>query len=298
MSTRKKPSDKLKKSAIYLALLLAVAAVLYFLLRNFSTTESGDKAITETVQQKMLSRQTLPENVETAGSAPFEGRPASERREDFEPKSQCRSLEENMAELFGYLDEQEYLADYGLKDGSVAAFREIVSRLSRQTPQISREKKDLFLNMQNTAHFYRVLGPKNLMLLKDYLQHEEGRLAHDFEIFYRWVEFDSCPDQKNVEISMPLSTANEYASFFLTTAGGQSYLYRRTPRISSLVTYYSIRIIDLANERKENKYAVDILPPIRNLLFRLNSENIFPDQDEYLKTLEALKNKYVSLPLK
>jgi len=297
MPPRKEPSDKIK-GVFYLALLLVVAAVLFFLLRNFSTTEPGDKAITETVQQKVLTGQTPQEKAETAGPEPFEGGQASERDEDFERESHCRSLVENMAELFGYLDEQEYLGDYGLKDGSAAAFREIVNRLSRKTPKIFREKNDLFLDMQNTAHFFRVLGPKNLMLLKDYLQHEEGRLPNDFELFYRWIELDSCQDQKNIKISIPLSMAYEYASFFLTTAGGQSYLYRRTPLISSLVTYYSIRIVDLANERKINKYGVEILSPIRKLLFRLNSDNIFPDQNEYLKTLQTMQNKYVSLPLK
>ena len=156
------------------------------------------------------------------------------------------------------------------------------------------KKGDLFGAMKNTAHFYRVLGAKNLMLAKDYLEHDEGRLEYDFNLFFEWVLHNSCPEQNSVNVSLPLPALYQYASFFLLTPGGKSYLFRRSPRISLLVQCFSIRIADLANDRLGNIDAIDLLPSINTVLFHLQSEQLLEDQTEYVETLLQLRLKYLN----
>ena len=84
----------------------------------------------------------------------------------------------------------------------------------------------------------------------------------------------------------------QYAGFFLTTLGGRSYLLRRDSKLRILINYYSILILDLANNEKMNSVGIDIRNHIELLFIDLSNQKGLVYCDGYLNELEALKTKY------
>ena len=89
-----------------------------------------------------------------------------------------------------------------------------------------------------------------------------------------------------------LETLYEYAGFFLNTLAGRSYLMRRNSRQRLLITYYSILILDKANEETVNRYGIDILPHLDFLASEINSQKDLVHKKHYLAKLGSLKEKY------
>ena len=296
-----KKSNNGSPKVILLAVILSIVAIaLYYLLQGGRIQQSKEPALLEPT--KMSEPQMHPGSA--TSSLPPETLPAEEKPIPLatkdqspnteSPNTQCLSLAAEMEDFFSYLDSQPYIANYELQGGIQAHVKRILHLLFTNPPSIPEKRGNLFDAMKNTAHFYRVLGAKNLMLGKDYLDREEGRLEYDFNLFFQWALHDSCPQQTGTDVSLPLPALYQYASFFLLTPGGKSYLFRRSPQISLLVQYFSIRIVDLANDRKSNIYAIDLLPPITTVLFQLQSEQILEDQAEYIEALKQLRLKYLN----
>ncbi|MEJ2033292.1 MAG: hypothetical protein P8Y63_09695, partial [Deltaproteobacteria bacterium] len=208
------------------------------------------------------------------------------------PEDSCGEVYARISDFFSYLDKRTYVAFYEFKGGSERHFAGLTEKLFANPPVVSRETDSLSSILQNAAHFYRVLGRDNLFLIKDILESEQKIIEPTMADFYHWsLTSEKCNNEKHA-IKLPLKGLYEYACFFLNTLGGQSYLFRRSPRVRILTKYYSVLIIDRANEQGLNKYGIDIRPMINSLIEEVGAMQNLALQEEYLRVLQNLKIKY------
>ena len=232
---------------------------------------------------------------------PEEGRPGLEAPppsrdlispEPAPPVDECALVSGQLADFFQELDRRDYIRARQEADGTQVILGRLIDRLLANPPVVSGETDSLFAILNNTAHFYRVLQRKDLLLIKDILDHEGTELEKIMALFYRWSQIaPDCPPT-GIGIHLPLPATYEYAGFFLNTLGGRSYLFRRESRVRSLVKYYSTLILDRANDAGLNRHGLDIRPTINGLLAEMLPQQSLRMRDEYLATLNELQDKY------
>jgi hypothetical protein len=225
--------------------------------------------------------------------------PQQKLKEVFGPKTDTRpeegrlsypDLEQQIKAFFTYLDEQEYVQAYEFKGGTYKQFQQVLKKLSTNPPNVTGETASLYNLYRNMAHFFRVLGKKRLNLIRDILQNESEILESVMQTFYLWLAYET---GKEVITGRP--TLNEmyaYSGFFLNTLAGKSYLLRRDSKIRLLTTYYSILILDRANDENLNSNGIDIRPHIEFLTKDLQTQIGVIHQKQYLLKLEQLADKY------
>ena len=204
----------------------------------------------------------------------------------------CKGSREKLQALFAYLDRQDYIASLQLKGGSFEHFKSLLVRLMEKPPSVQQETDDILRVLQNKAHFYRVLGKKDVLLLRDILRKETDIAESSFAILYQAMDLEEkCgPDGPALQVS--LKDVYPYAVFFLNTLGGSSYLIRRDSRVRMLTQYYCILILDLANRRRLNHLGLDIRPPLDVLMRDLKDAANLSRKGEYLDTLKSIRAKY------
>jgi hypothetical protein len=219
--------------------------------------------------------------------------PAEVEKEETEEDA-CRDLQQQLVNFFDYLDRQDYVAAYGLEGGTYAHFKGLLPRMFKNPPVVVRETDSLLKVLQNSAHFFRVLGKNNTYLLRDILKNDGDIMEPSFELLHQVIGQGDICRSKGLELgmSLPLKDVYEYAVFFLNTLGGRSYLMRRDSRVRMLTQYYSILILDMANQHSLNKWGIDIRYPIDSLIVDLKGSANLTHKTDYLRTLRALKNKY------
>ena len=206
-------------------------------------------------------------------------------------KYDCDELESQVAAFFKYLDTRDYIKSYGLENGTAGFFRDMIVRVSGKTPTVIGETRDIITLVRNMAHFYRVMGKKQIKLLSEILINEAeiiepvmaaffARTSHEGDCGVRIIDYPS------------LQVLYEYAGFFLNTLSGRSYLFRRDSTVRTLVSYYCVIIIDRANTETANYYGIDIRPYIEFSMFNIYSQKRLAYQQSYLSELERLKQKY------
>ena len=199
-------------------------------------------------------------------------------------------LEQQIKAFFTYLDEQDYIQAYALKGGTYEQFQLTLKKMSANLPTITDETASLYNLYRNMAHFFRILGKKRVNLVRDVLQNENEVLESAMQTFYRWATYDA--GEKALTGQPTLKTLYLYSGFFLNTLAGRSYLLRRDSKIRILTTYYSILIIDKANDEKFNSAGVDIRPQIEFLLNDFQTPMGLIYQKQYLSELQKLADKY------
>ena len=203
----------------------------------------------------------------------------------------CDVLEKRMVAFFDYIDKQSYMAPYELQQSTYDLFKQAVTELSEKLPLVAGEMKDPMTLMRNVAHFYRVLGEKRIGMFITVLQNESEILETAMANFFAW--FDVCDRCEQTQPPCPsLEVMYQHAGFFLNTLAGRSYLLRRTSPIRILTTYYSVLILDKANDQLINPHGIDIRPYIHNLLYDMENQKHFADQKRYVERLQTLKAKY------
>lgn len=219
------------------------------------------------------------------------GTPAPERMADELP-TDCDKVETQMISFFDYLDNQAYMAERNLKDGSAGFFRECAQRLLADPPVNIAEMQDMFRLVKNVTHFYRVLGKDRLLLAKDIMAAEDRVIEPAMAVLYARIAECAQPlpgDEK----ALPIERIYDYAGYFLNTLGGRSYLLRRESKLRMLVNYYSILIVDRANDEKFNRYGVDLRPYIDYLFYDISNQKGLTYRERYLTRLTALRDKYM-----
>lgn len=205
----------------------------------------------------------------------------------------CSQLSRQLQNLFSYLDTQGYAAPRGA--GARETFRSILDRLAAHPPIVSKETESILRVLQNSAHFFRVLGKDDTLLVGTVLKNEVDIMEPTFALLYDLVgNSDRCTPEE-VEFSISLSDSYQYAAYFLNTLGGQSYLLRRDSRVRMLAQYYAILIVDRANDRKLNEWGLDLRPSLEHLTTDMKTAPLLVRKKEYLKTLTELRGKYAGL---
>jgi hypothetical protein len=99
-----------------------------------------------------------------------------------------------------------------------------------------------------------------------------------------------CSSEQTVGLSP--EALYDYASFFINTIAGHAYLARRDLKVRTLGLYYSVLIVDKANENGLNKYGIDIRLAITSLHEDIESQRGLLYKKDYLNTLTDLQKKY------
>lgn len=206
-------------------------------------------------------------------------------------EADCEALDEKVRDFFAYLDGRDYIKAYRLEGGTLKTFQNMVGKLSAHPPEVSAELKDPFLLIQNVAHFYRVLGKRGLHLVRDVILNESEIAEPVGALLFEWSSSgERCREGLGGRPS--LTTLYDYAGFFLNSVGGRSYLMRRDSRVRIVTAYYSVLILDLANQAEINRHGIDILPHIDSVAGEVRYQRGLVYQKEYLDTLKGLKERY------
>ncbi|MHB8788744.1 MAG: hypothetical protein ACYDBT_02560 [Desulfobulbaceae bacterium] len=206
-------------------------------------------------------------------------------------QDQCAVLAKSLHGFFQHVDQQEYLAPFSLNSSSQAHFIALANKLLANPPVVSREADDLYTILQNMAHFFRVIGKDNILIIKAILDRERDKIEDVAEELFLWVTAEGCREEL-LPFSPSLAEVYEYAGFFLNTMGGRSYLFRRDSRSRLLVNYYSILIVDRANGLGINHHGIDISQPIPQLIEEIDSSTQLLSKETYLDRLYQLQEKH------
>lgn len=203
----------------------------------------------------------------------------------------CEELKQSVTAFFSYLDKRKYIKPYELEEGTYNLFQQMVNQLSRKPPMVTGEMKDLPSLIRNMAHFYRVLGRKQIKFIRETVSNESEITEPVMATFFTW--FTSGNRCKEMIQGCPsLEVMYEYAGFFLNTMAGRSYLLRRDSKVRILTSYYCVLIVDRANDETLNRHGVDIRPYIDFLFYDIIDQRGFIYKRHYLEKLVSLKEKY------
>jgi hypothetical protein len=211
------------------------------------------------------------------------------KEEEKEPLG-FEEIDQQIKAFFTYLDEQDYVQAYQFKGGTYQQFLLSLKKMSANPPIITEETASLYNLYRNMAHFFRVLGKKRVNLTRDVMLNEGEILESVMQTFYLWATDETADKEKTGQPT--LKTLYTYSGFFLNTLAGKSYLFRRNSKTRLLTTYYSVLILDRANDEQLNPAGIDIRPHIEFLLNDLQSQIGLIHQKQYLSELLQLADKY------
>jgi len=206
-------------------------------------------------------------------------------------EKECELLDDKLYNFFIHIDTEEYMKPFALQVPAQAYFTNLAYKLLDNPPVVSRESDDLYTILKNMAHFYRVIGGHNIILIKTILDRERAKIEDVASELYQWTTLGSCKSDR-FNFSAPFDKMYEYAGFFLNTMGGRSYLFRRDSRSRLIVNYYSILIVATANERGINRHGIDISLLIPQLTQEIESTTQLIYKENYLDQLYDLMEKY------
>lgn len=205
---------------------------------------------------------------------------------------ECSGWADNIDSFFQTLDTRDYIKEFQLDSPSGVYFPKLIQKLVDNPPIVSGETDDLFTILQNTAHFFRIIGKKNILVLKGILDREQATFEQTLADFYELTDEPDCL-KKRFNLTIGQDPLYAYAGFFLNTMGGRLYLFRRDSMSRMVVNFYAIMIIERANLEGRNKYGIDIKDSIDSLIIEIESSRIkLQMRDYYLDTLYDLKVKY------
>ncbi|MGM0453391.1 MAG: hypothetical protein ACQERN_09530 [Thermodesulfobacteriota bacterium] len=206
----------------------------------------------------------------------------------------CEELDEKLTFFFDYLDRKDLSPESGsgrAERDTAGVFDRMVSDLAANPPVVTGETRDIVSLVHNQAHFFRTLNKNRIEMVKKILATEDDILEPAMADFYAYyVRKDCCGAYDRTCMEMPV--LYEYAGFFLQTLSGSGYLMRRDSVIRNLTRYYSVLIIDRANEENINRHGIDIRPHIDLTLTDLRNQDNLLFRDKYIARLQRLQQKY------
>ena len=157
---------------------------------------------------------------------------------------------------------------------------------------VTNETNDLFTILKNTAHFFRIIGKENIIILKGILDREKASFEDVLKTFYALTDYPEALENE-YEFTLSHDVLYDYAGFFLNTMGGRLYLFRRDSASRMTVSFYAIQIVDQAIRDGNNRHGIDLLPAIDFLIDEMEStgKRLLLKED-YLDTLYNLKEMY------
>lgn len=204
-----------------------------------------------------------------------------------ESEDKCKRIEKDLADFFDYLDKRPYVQQIEPGLDTRAWVHRVILRLAETPPIPAGEGLEPAAIANHIFFFFRTLQPIELRLLKEILVNESSTIEPNLDLFYRAVLLENqCPMTKKV--CPPPEVLYSYAGFFLNTIGGRAYLFRISPDLRLLATYYCILILHDADQRGKNTYGIDLAPHVRALSKEMTPQTNFLFIKEYRKKLDEL----------
>lgn len=248
---------------------------------------SNEQGISQSSSTADISGSSLPDSQQASPATNAENETVPSKLE-----LECQSLADNVERFFDLLDTRDYLKAFDIKQKSNVYFPRLIQKLVDNPPIVSGETDDLFTILQNTAHFFRIIGKNNILILKGILDREKATFEQILSDFYELTKRPDCL-KKQFDLTIDKEPLYRYAGFFINTMGGRLYLFRRDSMSRMVVGYYAILIIDQANREGRNSYGIEIKTSINRLIEEMESSNIkLQMRDRYLDSLYSLKERY------
>ncbi len=208
-----------------------------------------------------------------------------------EKENRCQQLQQQTQKFFSYIYDKGYIKAQGISGDAFDQYKKAIGVLETTRPLISGETQDLYTLMRNISFFYRVLGDKTIRVALAILSKESEIMEPTIKLFYdRTNPWTGCSSGETAGLSA--EALYDYASFFINTIAGHAYLARRDLKVRTLGLYYSVLIIDKANDNGLNKYGIDVRPSIASLFEDIESQRGLLYRKDYLNTLTELQKKY------
>lgn len=207
-----------------------------------------------------------------------------------DPETRHRDAARRFSSFLTYLDGRDYLQPYLEETSTRVLLEDAIDRLAENPPFIANEKQDLEILLRNLAHFYRVLEKEPVRMIAAILREEADVFEPVLADAMTWVNGDAPAD--DLPPAPDKAVLYDYAAYFLETLGGKSYLARRNSKIRILAVFYSLQILDMANDQGLNTHGIDIRPHLDIALNDVRSQQGLAFKKSYIETLEGLKNKY------
>lgn len=247
----------------------------------------ADKVATESTSHSQ-NNNVLKQTDTLGGETPSATNPSGQQVDN----DRYQHLADDLNAFYAHLDQQPYMREFHLKEPSKKHFSKLLQILIDHPPAITRETDDYFTLLKNTAHFFRILGKENIIVLKGILDREKDSFENILKTFYTLTDH---PEYLKKEFSLVIPKENlyDYAGFFLNTIGGRLYLFRRDSASRMTISYYAVLIIDKANRQGNSRLGIDLRPAIDSLIEEIeNAGNNLKLKEEYLDTLYDLKENY------
>jgi len=200
----------------------------------------------------------------------------------------CQKVTAQAVAFFQYLDSKAYAGDDARAED---LFEEVFKKLADNPPVNVGELDNLFNLTHNVTHLYRVLGKERVLQLKELLTNEAAVVEPAISVLYNWVTICNAGEGGPTDPAK-LKSLYQYACFFLNSMGGRSYLLRRESKLRMLINYYSLLVLDKANDAQFNAYGLDIRPHLDYLFYDINNQKGLLYRQRYLTQLVALRSKY------
>ncbi|MBW2610093.1 MAG: hypothetical protein JRC68_07090 [Deltaproteobacteria bacterium] len=289
---------KKDRRRIWWSLFLLSASGIAILAGYFMGTDKGSEVEEVLVKEKKvplkvreirpLKKEILPEKMVAPEKIEIK---ETKRPIEAEKKDYCGQIGDRLREFFDYLNTKEYIQRLDEGTDSYDHFKRLLNRLSKHLPIPAGEGLSQEIMNNNIFFFFRILGNKDIRLIKEITKNEADTLEMNLELFYNWFMLqDRCPDHEGIRPS--LNVLYHYAGFFLNTIGGKVYLLRRSTELRLLVKYYCLLIIHEADKKGKNSYGIDIYPEIAPLVKDIG---IYPDlryKDDYTLQLNGIQDYY------
>ncbi len=207
-------------------------------------------------------------------------------------KITCADANSSITSFYKHLDTQKYIREFKLEKKSSSYFTDLIQKLVDNPPVVTRETDDLFTILQNTAHFFRIIGKNNITIIKGILHQEKDLFEDILSNYYHLAVTPDC-SQQNISLTFPENSLYDYAGFFLNTMGGRLYLFRRDSHSRMVIIYYALMIIDKANIDGKNRHGIQINQSLDSLITEIETVGTHLNKRElYLDKLYDLKERY------
>jgi hypothetical protein len=283
-----------KTVTVLIIIVLAAAGAFYFSKQTTveeekkawqEKTRDLEKKITELQDEIKKTEPSVPQEKLSAALGETGALPAQEK------ENRCQQLNQQTTKFFSYLNDKGYIKAQGFNGDAYEQYKKALGLLETTRPLISGETQDLYTLMRNISFFCRVLGDKTIRVALAILSQESEIMESTIKLFYDVANpWTGCNSEETVGLSS--EALYDYAGFFISTIAGHAYLARRDLKVRTLGLYYSVLIIDKANENGLNKYGIDIRPAITSLLDDIESQRGLLYRKDYLNTLTELQKKY------
>jgi hypothetical protein len=224
------------------------------------------------------------------GTAAPSGGPAQKWPADLLAPRDCDQVIQDLKRWTAILDSRDYVKEWKLPDGVYGLLTVAAQDLAADRPVVTGELHRLNLLLANVSHLYLTLGRTRLEQIQILVQLEPDLVEPIALQLFRWLQVRqrcSSPDDR----APGFQAQYDYASFLLTTLGGQAYLRRRPARLEALGGFYALLILDQSISNQHNPYGLMLDGELQRYDQMLKGQNLV-FVDRYRRLLEEIRLRH------